>query len=102
MPPTISSTDPETLRQTRELGRQQGQIFDLRLRETEASQREGRLTELLWKPEAPAGQGSAESSYELTLLRTQVENLSYYLKAVESSALWRAAQWVRGLFGRAW
>ncbi len=102
MPQTKSSTREEALRQARELGRKEAELFDLRLREQEARQRERRLTEMAWVPGSPPGPTGEADSYEVAQLRARVDELSYYLKAVEDSGAWRAIQWVRGLFGRAW
>jgi hypothetical protein len=105
MPVTKPSVCENPLREeprhpARELGRQEGELFDLRLREQETRQRERRLTEMLWVP--GGSPSSRHNEAEIARLRGQIDELSDYHKAVEKSAAWRAIQSLRGLFGRAW
>jgi hypothetical protein len=82
-------------------GRAAAEAFDRRLREVEASERHERL--------AGAGTGSKErptTEYQPALdvarLKTRMEELVAFRNAVQESLVWRAAQGLRRLFGRAW
>lgn len=90
------------LDEARALGRYAGMYFDLRLRRDESRQRERRLSEAAWFGTDRRGGGVAADSYELAKLRSQVKDLGDYQQAIENSIAWRAIQWLRGLFGRAW
>lgn len=81
-------------------GRAEAEAFDRRLREVEGSERDQIL----------AGGGSQEkgrsSDYQpavdVARLRTRMEELVAFRNAVQESLVWRAAQAVRRLLGRAW
>jgi hypothetical protein len=82
------------------LGRAEAEVFDRGLRESEAGEREALL----------AGAGSAEKgrstdyqpAVDVTRLRMRIEELVAFRNAVQESSVWRAAQALRRLFGRAW
>ena len=92
-------TAPGSLSPT-EAGRAESEAFDQRLREIEASERELRL--------AGAGhqdghRGTAyEPAQDVGRLRARMEELVAFRTAVQESFVWRTAQAVRRLFGRAW
>ena len=80
-------------------GRSEAEAFDRRLREIEASERDLILT----------GAGSQENgptAYQPALdvgrLKARMEELVAFRSAVQESLVWRAAQTLRRLFGRAW
>jgi hypothetical protein len=83
-----------------ETGKAEAEAFDRRLRETETSERD----ELL------GGAGNQEKgrtiAYQPALdvgrLKARMEELVAFRSAVQESYVWRAAQGVRRLFGRAW
>lgn len=81
-------------------GRAEAEAFDRRLREIEASEREALL----------AGAGSGEKgrstdyqpAVDVARLKTRMEELVAFRNAVQESLVWRAAQAVRRMLGRAW
>jgi len=83
-----------------EAGRAEAEAFDRRLREIEASEREAVL----------AGAGSGEKSraadyqpaVDVARLRTRMEELVAFRNAVQESLVWRVAQTLRRMLGRAW
>jgi hypothetical protein len=82
-------------------GRAEAEAFDLRLREIEARERDERL--------AGAGQqdkGRRATEYQPALdvgrLKARMEELVAFRNAVQESLVWRAAQSLRRMFGRAW
>jgi hypothetical protein len=81
-------------------GRAEGEAFDQRLRAIEAAERDECLA-------GPGHQGSGRSTqYQPTLdvgrLKARMEELVAFRSAVQESLVWRAAQTLRRLFGRAW
>jgi hypothetical protein len=99
------TTEGHRLTSERQLGFEQGDAFDRRLRERELAGREERLTRLLCggdelrlEPDGVAGRpplGAQE-------LQSEVERLRAFYDAVQNSRAWRLAQRLRGLMGRAW
>jgi hypothetical protein len=81
-------------------GRAEAEAFDQRLRDLEASERDERLSG------AGSDTNRRSTAYEPTLdvgrLKTRMEELVAFRSAVQESFVWRAAQAVRRLFGRAW
>ena len=102
MNPTKSSE--LSLQRAQEMGRRDAEHFVLRLEAIEQREREERLAVMAWQPrggvEVPWNE--EKSSAEVLRLEARVQELSSYQQAVENSAPWRAIQWVRRLFGRAW
>lgn len=94
--PSSRTRSEEDWSRTRELGRHDAAAFDQRLRDEEAREREARLSELAWQP------GQAADREDAHQLRARVDELSFYVRAVQGSVVWRAAQWARRLVGRAW
>lgn len=84
-----------------ETGRAEAETFDRRLREIEASERHAHLA----GASNPKG-GRSSSEYQPALdvgrLKARMEELVAFRNAVQQSLVWRAAQWVRRLIGRAW
>ena len=91
---------PADSRSPEDTGRAEATAFDARLRECEAKELLERLQ----------GAGSAEkgrsSEYQPALdvgrLKTRMEELVAFRNAVQESLVWRAAQVMRRLLGRAW
>jgi hypothetical protein len=81
-------------------GRAAAETFDRRLRELEAGERDERLAE-----EGQKHRGRP-TEYHPTLdvgrLKDRLDELVAFRTAVQGSFVWRAAQAVRRLFGRAW
>lgn len=100
--PKLDVPSEADVAEARTLGRNAGRYFDLHLRRAESRQRERRLSEAAWFGTDRRGGGLAADSYELAKLRSQVKDTGDYLQAIENSVAWRAIQWLRGLFGRAW
>ena len=81
-------------------GRAEGEAFDQRLREIEASEREALL----------AGAGNQDKgrsteyqpAMDVGRLKARMEELVAFRSAVQESLVWRGAQAVRRMFGRAW
>jgi hypothetical protein len=100
--PTIPEAD-DAVSETRDAmgeGRAEAEAFDRRLRELEASERDLRL----------AGTGRQDErrplEYQPALdvgrLKARMEELVAFRSAVQGSFVWRSAQAIRRLFGRAW
>jgi hypothetical protein len=81
-------------------GRAEAEAFDRRLREAEEGERGARL-----RGAGHQGKGRP-MEYQPTLdvgrLKARMEELVAFRSAVQESFVWRAAQAVRRLFGRAW
>jgi len=82
-------------------GREDAEAFDRRLRDIEAKERHQHLL----GASSPEG-GRPSTEYQPTLdvgrLKARMEELVAFRSAVQESFVWRAAQAVRRLFGRAW
>jgi hypothetical protein len=92
----------------RQLGADEGEAFDLRLREHERSEREDRLSRIAWgadridsDDDAAPLLGGQPSLGELQMER-ELKRLTSYYNAVENSRVWRLIQRLRRLAGRAW
>jgi hypothetical protein len=93
----------------RQLGTDEGEAFDRRLREVERAERLDRLSRMATAIEAGDADGDLAAdpaAYQPSLgtldLQRQLERLSAYYHAVESSRAWRLTQRLRRLVGRAW
>ena len=83
-----------------EAGHAEAEAFDQSLREAEARERDERL----------AGAGNQEKgrsteyqpAMDVGRLKARMEELVAFRSAVQESLVWRAAQAVRRMFGRAW
>jgi hypothetical protein len=102
------TTDGHPLAIERQLGFDQGEAFDRRLRERELAGREERLSRLLCgvddtgldlletaaaPPRTPLGDQEAQR---------EVERLRAFYHAVQNSRAWRLTQRLRRVVGRAW
>ncbi len=95
--------DNSTLALARRLGREQGESFDLRLRDIESRQREERLAEAAWRPRsAREAWDDEDASLKVVQLESRLSELSTYVRAVDESLPWRMIQSVRRMMGRAW
>lgn len=101
---TTPTPSEESLRRARDRGREDAERFVLGLELTERRERENRLAEMAWDGRGKAGEpwASEEAAAEIASLRSRVEALAGYVRAVEGSVPWRAIQWLRRLVGRAW
>ena len=100
-PPTIPEANdavPET-KDPRAEGRAEGESFDRRLREIEVSERNLRLAA---GREDKSGHTEYQPALDVGRLKARMEELVAFRNAVQESFVWRAAQAVRRLFGRAW
>ena len=95
-PPTIDETDDSAV-----AGREESEAFDRRLREIEARERDERLAGAIRDDK-----GHRPTEYQPALdvgrLKARMEELVAFRSAVQESLVWRAAQVMRRLFGRAW
>lgn len=82
-------------------GRAQADAFDRRLREVEAGERQERLTGAE-RPDKDRPTTEYQPPLDLSRLKTRMEELVAFRSAVQESLVWRAAQTLRRLFGRAW
>jgi hypothetical protein len=81
-------------------GRAEAEAFDRGLREIEASERDDRL----------AGAGARDkrrlteyqAAVDVSRLKARMDELVAFRNAVQGSLVWRSAQAVRRLLGRAW
>jgi hypothetical protein len=93
-PATGDAASPEAA------GRAEAEDFERQLREIEASDREAILAG------ARSGEKSRSTDYQpavdVARLRTRMEELVAFRNAVQESLVWRAAQALRRLIGRAW
>jgi hypothetical protein len=92
----------------RQLGADEGEAFDRRLREGERAEREERLSRIAWgadridsDDDAAPLLGGQPSLGELQMER-ELKRLTSYYNAVENSRVWRLTQRLRRLAGRAW
>lgn len=87
----------------REAGRLEAEAFDRALRDTEAREREERLGRLAWEAADRDSTGEAAPGAETVWrLQQDVARLAAFHRAVLHSRAWRAIQWARRPFGRAW
>ncbi|HYL06334.1 MAG TPA: hypothetical protein VE075_09860 [Thermoanaerobaculia bacterium] len=99
------TSDGHRLITARQLGREQGEAFDRRLRERELAGREERLSHLLLGFDEPACEiepGPSRPPLGVQDLQREVESLRAFYDAVQRSRAWRLAQRLRGAMGRAW
>jgi hypothetical protein len=96
------------LARERQLGFDQGEAFDRRLREQELADREERLSRSVCGLGAggaahaePEGDGVRPALGALWL-QDEVERLRSFYQAVQGSRAWRLTQILRRLVGRAW
>ncbi len=81
-------------------GEAEAEAFDRRLREVEARERDERLA---GKGPQEAGRSTEyQPALDVGRLKARMEELVAFRHAVQESFVWRAAQAVRRLFGRAW
>lgn len=101
---TIPKSSEDSLRRARARGREDAERFVLGLELIERREREERLAEMAWKGRRQSSEtwASEEATAEIERLRTRVEALASYVRAVERSTPWRTIQWLRRLFGRSW
>jgi hypothetical protein len=92
----------------RQLGADEAEAFDRRLRECERIEREERLSRIAWgadridtEDDAAVLLGGQPSLSELQMER-DLKRLTTYYNAVENSRVWRLTQRLRRLAGRAW
>ncbi|HVR10822.1 MAG TPA: hypothetical protein VMW75_22460 [Thermoanaerobaculia bacterium] len=88
----------------RQLGREQGEAFDRRLRERELAGREERLSRLVVGLDEPPCETELGPGRPLGVhdLQREVERLRAFYDAVQRSRAWRLTQRLRGFLGRAW
>lgn len=91
-----------TLDSCRRLGRRKAEELDLELRRKESRQRGRRLRSLADEPGGRHRRADDEASLRIIQLETRLGELGAYVRAIHESRPWRAVQWVRRLFGRAW
>ncbi|MBV8202674.1 MAG: hypothetical protein JOZ15_18820 [Acidobacteria bacterium] len=102
------TTDGQRLASERQLGFEQGEAFDRRLRERELAGREERLSRLLCGTDDPgieilAGDaGPARAPLGEPDVEREIERLRAFYHAVQNSRAWRLTQRLRGVVGRAW
>ena len=99
------TSDGHQLTTERQLGSEQGEAFDRRLRERELAGREERVSRrLLGLAEPPCELESGPLQPQLGShdLQSEVERLRAYYHAVQRSRAWRLTQRLRGVVGRAW
>ena len=116
-------TDRHRLASERQLGYEQGEAFDRRLRESELADRAERLSRLVFGADdleltfggsagiadgagiagGPAGPaGHHRPAFGAPGLESEVERLRSFYHAVQNSRAWRLTQRLRGVVGRAW
>jgi hypothetical protein len=104
-------TDRYRLASERQLGYEQGEALDRRLRESELADRAERLSRFVFGaddldldsaglPGGPAGH--PHPSLGADGLESEVERLRAFYHAVQNSRAWRLTQRLRGVVGRAW
>lgn len=91
----------DALESSRRLGRRKAEELDLELRRQEYEQRRQRLAELAARPAAGRFEDE-EAALRVVQLETRLGELGAYVRAIHESRPWRAVQWLRRLFGRAW
>jgi hypothetical protein len=81
-------------------GRADAEAFEARLRAAEAQERDARLA----APGDPESRRSTdyEPPLDVGRLKARMEELVAFRNAVQESLVWRAAQAIRRLVGRAW
>ncbi len=89
------------------LGREEGEAFDRRLRETERREREDRLSRIAWGGSGlvetdPPGFAAVPTATEVLDLQREVRRLTHFHDAVQRSRAWRLAQRLRRMIGRQW
>jgi len=82
-------------------GRAAALEFDARLRDVEAAERDARFAAVGYGPEA-AVQAPLADAFDLARVRSELEALQRYRSALDRSRVWRLAQFLRRLVGRAW
>jgi hypothetical protein len=82
-------------------GRAEAEAFDRRLREIEASERHAHLAGAS-NPEGGRASTEYQPALDVGRLKARMEELVAFRNAVQESLVWRAAQTLRRLFGRAW
>jgi hypothetical protein len=93
-----SSDRPRPTSHASSLGIAEAEAADLKLRVKESLEREKRLFARATRAE----QRLEEALRNEHELRTQIERLTNFHRAVERSAPWRLIQLARGLLGRRW
>ncbi len=81
-------------------GRAEAEIFDRRLREIEASERDQVLSGA--GPQDKSRPTEYQPAMDIGRMKTRMEELVAFRNAVQESLVWRAAQALRRMFGRAW
>jgi hypothetical protein len=94
--PTIDEADDSAV-----AGREESEAFDRRLRQIEAQERDD-LIRGVGNPEGGRPSTEYQPALDVGRLKTRMEELVAFRSAVQESFVWRAAQAVRRLFGRAW
>jgi len=81
-------------------GLSEAETFDRRLREIESRERDARFRDA---DQHEQGRSTAyQPALDVGRLKTRMEELVAFRNAVQESLVWRAAQVVRRLLGRAW
>ena len=92
----------------RQLGFEQGEAFDRRLREQELAEREERLDGSDWAlddwdaPDLEPGLLVGRPPLALLQLQDENKHLRFFYHAVQNSRAWRLTQRLRAMVGRAW
>jgi hypothetical protein len=99
------TTDAQRLAGERQLGFEQGEAFDRRLRERELAGRAERLSRMLWgadDPDLGLDPFPARAPLSDHEAQREIERLRAFYHAVQNSRAWRLTQRLRGMVGRAW
>ncbi len=94
-------TENPALTEAAASGRQAALDLDAELRDRETEERAARLAESGPPPGAWEG-SSVATAVDIFRMRTELDALQRYRQAVEGSRVWRLAQALRRLVGRAW
>ncbi|HEY6553919.1 MAG TPA: hypothetical protein VI669_11225 [Vicinamibacteria bacterium] len=81
-------------------GRAEAEAFERRLREIEANERDQILTGAGSQHKGRATE--YQPAMDIGRMKTRMEELVAFRNAVQESLVWRAAQALRRMFGRAW
>jgi hypothetical protein len=94
------SSSAEVTSTAAEAGRAEGMAVDARLRALEEQERAARLEGLTGADaRSPSEYGSV---VDVERLKARLEELTAFRQAVQGSFVWRAAQALRRVLGRAW
>jgi|ERR1700674_868857 len=99
------ATERHRLASERQLGYEQGEEFDRRLRERELADGAERLSRFVLGADEPGldvVSGRRRPAIGTYDLESEVERLLAYYHAVQNSRAWRLTQRLRRVVGRAW